>query len=166
MPNLILIIIIAAVAVSLLAIRTNAALVFLALVAGNVILQFANKNMAYVNGHIDTKILPHQFTITKPSVELAVLLIPPVLVAALLKHNQGITKWPMQVFPAVATGVVGVLLVVPLLSQSLQNSITQNKLWSLLEQYQIPLVTLGVAISLVVIVFESYSSHHSSKHHH
>lgn len=83
MPNLILIIIIAAVAVSLLAIKTNAALVFLALAAGNLLLQFANKNMAYVNGHIDTKILPHQFTVKQPSVELAVLLIPPVLVAAL-----------------------------------------------------------------------------------
>lgn len=165
MANLILIVIVAAVAVILLAIKTNAALVFLALGIGNVLLQFANKNMAYVNGHLDNNLLPHRFTVSGSSLELAILLAPPILVAALVKHNQGFSKWPLQIFPAIATGVVGILLVVPLLSQSMQDSISQNKFWNLLEQYQVPVVGLSVAVSLAVVVIMSYSSHHSSKHH-
>ena len=168
MANLILIIVVAAIAVLLLAIKTNAALVFFALCAGSVLIEFANKNMAYVNGHLNNSLIPHRFVISQPSLELAILFAPPVVIAALVKHNQGISKWPLQIFPAVATGILAVLLAVPLLSSSLQHTMTNNKFWNLLEQNQIPIVALCVAASLVVIVMMSYSGHHSghhSKHH-
>jgi hypothetical protein len=164
MANIILLLIVAAVAALLLVLRTNALYVFFALCSGNVLVQFASKNMAYVNGHIHTNLLPHGYSVSKPSILLAILLIPPVLVVALAKHNNGPSKWPMQIFPAIATGILGILFVVPLLSNSLQNSITQNKFWSLFEQWQIPIVGLCVVVSVAILIASTYS--HTPKKHH
>jgi hypothetical protein len=164
MANILLLIIIVAVAIALLALRTNALYVFFALCAGSTLVQFANRNMAYVNGHLNTHLLPHGYTVSKPTIELAILLVPPILVAALAKHNNGPSKWPIQVSPAIATGILGILFVVPLLSLSLQESITKNKFWSLLEQYQVPIVGLCVTVSIILLILSSYS--HSTKPHH
>jgi hypothetical protein len=171
MANILLIIIVAAVALILLAIRTNALYVFFGLCAGNALVQFASKNMAYVNGHLNTNLLPHGYTVSQPSILLAILLLPPVLVAVLAKHDNGPTKWPIQIFPAIATGILGVLFVVPLLSSSMQQSITQNKFWNLLEQYQVPVVGVCVIACLVLLILKTYSrgshhGHHKSKSHH
>jgi len=170
MANILLIIIVAVIAIVLLAIRTNALYVFFALCGGNALLQFANKNMAYVNGHLNTHLLPHGYTVSKPTVQLVILLVPPILVAALAKHNNGPTKWPIQIFPAVATGILGVLFVLPLLSLSMQISITQNKFWNLLEQYQVPIVGLCIVVSIMLLILSTYShgshSSHGGKAHH
>ncbi len=168
MHDLLLPLIVAVVALVIIVSRTNAALVFFALCGGSVLVQFANNNMAYVNGHLNSKLLPHGYTVSKPYLEIVILLIAPVLVAVFARHNNGPAKWPIQLFPALATGILGVLLVVPLLSTSLQNSVTQSKLWSLLEQYQIPIVSLCVLVSLILLILNTYShgsSHGSKKHH-
>jgi len=164
MTNILLLIIIAVVTISLLASKTNALYVFFGLCAGNALVQFANRNMAYVNGHLNSHLLPHGYTVSKPTIELVILLLPPVLVAVLSKHNNGPSKWPIQVLPALATSILGVLLVIPLLSSSLQTSITQNKFWNLLEQYQIPLVALCVVVAIGILIISTYS--HGSKNHH
>jgi len=170
MANFLLLIIVAAVAIGLLASRVNALYVFFALCAGNSLVQFANRNMAYVNGHLNSHLAPHGYTVTKPTLELVMLLTPAVLVLALAKHNNGPAKWPIQIFPAVATGILGILFVVPLLSASLQSSVTSNKMWSLLEQYQIPVVGLCVLVSLALLILSthkagSHNSHHGKTHH-
>lgn len=160
-----LLIIVAAIATLLLVLRTNAVMVFFALCAGNVLVQFANRNMAYVNGHLNTHLLPHGYVISQPSIQIAILLVPAILVIALAKHNNGPSKWPIQIFPAVATGILAILFVVPLLSSSLQSTIIQNKFWNLLEQYQIPIVSLCIAVSLVLLIFSTYNTHSPKKHH-
>lgn len=166
MANFLPLIIVATIAVILLAIKTNAALVFFALCAGNALVQFASKNMAYVHGHLNTHLLPSNFTITSSTILIIILFVPAVLVAVLAKHNMGPAKYPIQIFPAIATGILSVLFVVPLLSISMQNSITNNKFWSLMEKYQIPIVGLCVIVSLLILIMETYSHGHSSKHHH
>lgn len=164
MANILLLIVVAAVAAVLLIARTNAALVFFALCSGSVLVQFANKNMAYVNGHLNTHLLPHGYTVSQPSLLIAILLAPAIIVAVLAKHNNGPTKWPIQVFPALATGILGVLFTAPLLSSSLQSDITKNKFWNILEQYQIPIVALCVIVALVILILDTYT--HSTKKHH
>ena len=170
MANILLIIIIAAVAVILLAIRTNALFVFFALCAGSAMVQFASRNMAYVNGHLNTNLAPHGYTVSKPTLELAILLLPPLLVAALVKHKYGPAKWPKQIFPAIATGILGILLVIPLLSLSLQKSLTENKFWSLLEQYQVPVVGICILVCVALLIISTHTrtphGSHGGKGHH
>lgn len=165
MANFILLIVIAAIAALLLVIRSNAILVFFALCAGNVLVLFASKNIAYVTGNVNNKLLPSHYTVTKPSLLVALLLAPPILVAALAKHNNGPSKWPIQIFPALATGILGILLITPFLSSSLQADITRNKFWSLLQQNQIPLVCLIVGVSLVLLILSTYPKHSKDKKH-
>jgi uncharacterized membrane protein len=74
-------------------------------------------------------------------------------------------KWPIQIVPAVATGLVGALLVVPLLSRSLQSSITSNHFWSLLEQYQVPVVGISVLFCLAVVILNSHQHSFGKRHH-
>lgn len=164
MANLLFLIIVAVVAVVLLLIKTNASVVFFALCGGDVLVDFANKNMAYVDGHLNSNLLPHRFTVSQHAALIVILLLPSVVVALLLKHNHGLSKWPLQIFPAVATGVLACLLVVPLLSTSIQNSIAQNGVWNILEQNQVPVVGLCIASSLVILVLDSYI--HIPKRHH
>ena len=165
MVNVLLPLIIAAIALALLALKSNAIYVFFALCAGNTLVQFANRNMAYVNGHLNNQLSPHGFTISKPSIEIVILLLPPVLVTALAKHNNGPAKWPLQTFPAIATGILTVLFVVPLLPLSTQHSITQNKIWSLLEQNQVPVVAICVLATTILLIITTYSHGHASKKH-
>jgi len=165
MANLVLIIIVAAVAAILLLIKTNSALVFLALCSGDVLVQFADKNMAYINGKLNSGLLPRHFLVSRPVEELVILLLPALLVAALAKHDQSLVKWPIQIFPALATGLVGVLVVVPLLSHSLQSSITANHFWSVLEQFQVPIVGVSVLICLAVVILNSHKHSFGKRHH-
>jgi hypothetical protein len=164
MANLVLLIVIVIVAATLLLLKTNAAAVFFSLCSGDVLVQFANKNMAYLNGKLDTNLLPKHFTVTQTSTLMVILLAPPILVALLLKGSSGMSKWPIQIFPAIATGIMGSLLVVPLLSLSTQTNVTNNKVWTYLEQYQVPVVGLCVLVSIVAIAITV--RHHASKSHH
>ncbi|HUD06305.1 MAG TPA: hypothetical protein VMR34_00295 [Candidatus Saccharimonadales bacterium] len=163
MANLTLLIVVAAVAVILLILRTNAAMVFFGLCGGSVLVEFANKNMAYVDGHLNSKLLPHNFSVNSSGFEIGLLLAPAIIIAVLLRKSHGPSKMPLEVLPAIATGILGSLLIVPLLSTSAQNHITDNKLWSLLEQYQIPLIGVSVLVCLVVVILEGKTSH-KSKH--
>jgi len=166
MANILLLVIVAGIAIALLALRTNALYVFFGLCAGNALVQFADRNMAYVNGHLNTSLVPHSLVTSQSTVQLAILLLPPILIAALAKHDNGPAKWPIQVFPAVATAILAVLFVTPLLSMSLQNSITQNKFWNLLEQYQVPVVGVCVLICIALLIMSTYSHGHGAKPHH
>ena len=164
MANLLLLIIIAAIAGLLLFLRTNSALVLLALCAGSVLVEFASKNMAYVNGQLQGSLLPNKFTVTGTGLEITILLVPPLVTAILLRNSQGLGKWPIQIFPAVATGILGLYLVVPLLSSSLQNSVTSNHYWKLVEQNQIPLIFACIIVGLALIIMESRIPHKSKNH--
>jgi hypothetical protein len=166
MANLLLLIIVAAVAGLLVFLKANSGLVFLALCSGDVLVNFANKNMAYVNGHINSRLIPSHFTISQPSLEIAIILAPAVLVILLVRHTSGPTKWLLQIPPAIATGLLGALLVTPLLSLKIQNSVMKNNSWSLLEKNQIPVVAAGVLVSVLVVAFTSHSHRIPSKHSH
>lgn len=164
MANLFPLIIVAAVAGFLLILKTNSALVLLALCAGSVLVEFASKNMAYVNGQIKGSLLPNKFTVTGTGLELIILLVPPIVTAILLKKSQGVGRWPIQIFPAVATGILGLYLVVPLLSSKLQDSVTSNHYWRLVEQNQIPLIFACIIIGLVLIIMDSRIPQKSRSH--
>lgn len=164
MADLFFLIVVAVIAFGLLILKTDAAIVLLALCSGSVLVEFANKNMAYVNGNLNKGLLPHHFTISGSGLEVAILLAPAVIVAILMRGNHGISRWPIQIFPAVATGILGLLLVVPLLSASMQNSITKNHYWSFIEQNQIAAVFICILVAVIVVVFDGLT-HHKSKHH-
>jgi hypothetical protein len=150
-------------AVILLILRTNAGLVFIALAAGNTLLEFASNNLSYINTKLQSNTATSRFNVSQTSLEIVILLLPAVIIILLTKHDQGKRKWPIQIFPALATGLLGSLLIIPLLSASAQNSVANSSFWNLAQKYQTPIVAVGLLVSLIVVVVSSHSSHF--KHH-
>lgn len=142
--------------------RTNAGLVFLSLCAGNTLLQFADKNLSYINTKLEENNLTSRFIVSHSLLRIIIVLIPVVVILVFSKHYHGKSKWLMQLFPAIATGILGCLIIIPLLSATAQNSIASNTIWSLIQKYQIPIVAIGLLVAIVDVVQSSHSGH--SKH--
>lgn len=146
MQNIALIVAVVVPIILLLALRTNAAIVFLSLCAGALAVQFVG-NEAFLLG---AAVGNHSDDVSQ-YFELALLLIPPVLSAIFLTKTMTGTKVFFNILPAVAVGVIGVLLAVPLLPGNLQSTITSLEGWALLNQSKEFVVLAGVVASLVVL---------------
>lgn len=164
MTEVILFCVAIATVVVLLLSKTNAGLVFLALCAGNTLLQFADKNLSYINTKLESNNLTSKFIVSHSLVRIIIVLLPVVIILVFSKHYHGMSRWLMQFLPAIATGILGCLIIIPLLSGSAQNSIASNPVWSLIQKYQIPVVAVGLLISIIDVVHNSHQSH--SKHGH
>lgn len=147
----------------LLLFKTNAGLVFLALCAGNTLLQFSNKNVTYINAKLQNNYLTSKFIVSDSLLRVIIVLAPVVLILLLAKRYHGKGKRFIQLLPALFTGILGCLIIIPLLSASAQGSIANNPIWSLIQKYQIPIVAAGLLIAIADVVHNSHTGH--SKHH-
>ena len=154
----------ALIVVTLLLSKTNAGLVFLSLCAGNTLLQFADKNLSYINTKLETNNIASRFIISDNLLRIIIVLLQVVIILIFSKHYRGFSRWLVQLLPSLATGILGCLIIIPLLSGSAQNSIASNPVWSLIQKYQIPIVALGLLVSIIDVVYNSHSGR--SKHHH
>ena len=143
--------------VILLISKTNAGLVFLSLCAGNTLLQFADKNLSYINTKLEENNLTSRFIVSQGLLRIIIVLVPVVAIVIFTKHYHGRSKWLMQLFPAIATGMLGCLIIIPLLSASAQNSIATSGTWSLIQKYQIPIVAIGLLIAVFDVIYSSHS---------
>jgi hypothetical protein len=143
--------------VVLLISKTNAGLVFLSLCAGNTLLQFADKNLSYINTKLEENNLTSRFIVSNGLLRIIIVLVPVVVIVIFAKHYRGRSQWLMQLFPAIATGMLGCLIIIPLLSASAQNSIATSGTWSLIQKYQIPIVAVGLLIAIADVIHSSHS---------
>jgi len=143
--NLALIIALVAPVIVLVALRINAALVFLSLCLGAVLVQ-------YVAGEANS--LLSLFSAKTGSVSAAsvqlVLLFAAALVTCVLTvfSVRGEIKISLNVLPAVAATLLALLLAVPLLAPGLRYAIEGQALWRQLTNAQALVVGLGAVISL------------------
>lgn len=138
--------------VLLILLRSNAAVVFLALCTGSVVQQFLGSDTANI---FNSSIITGKNSTTASGVQLALLLLPALLTAVFLRKSVGGAKMLFNIIPAVSTGVVTALLAVPLLSPGLRYSITGTMVWTSLEQFQAVIVGAAVFMSLLIL----WSSH-------
>ncbi|HUC78847.1 MAG TPA: hypothetical protein VMQ58_01265 [Candidatus Saccharimonadales bacterium] len=150
--------------IALLLSKTNAGLVFLTLCAGNTLLQFADKNLSYINTKLQSNNITSRFIVSDSLLRIIIVLLPVVIILVFSKHYHGFSRWMIQLLPALATGILGCLIIIPLLSGSAQNSIASNPVWNLIQKYQIPIVAVGLLISIVDVVHNSHSGR--PKHYH
>lgn len=160
------IVLIAAIAVPvvlLLALRTHAAIVFLSLCAGSILLKYIG----------DDAVLSLSFLwsgeVAESVIRLGVLLIPVLLSAIFLRRSMSGPKFIVNILPAVVVGVVGALLAVPLLPNATQGNLTGSQAWQTLEQAQELIVGAGILVSLAGLWIAHRSTHdkghHKGKHH-
>ena len=152
-PAVILGLIIAAPVLFLLIFRINAALVFLSLCLGDVLVQFvagdAKSFFNLLSSQRVTATPPHA---SAQLVQLMLLLVPVVLTMIfMIRTVNGYGRLALNVLPSVGVGLLGALLIVPLLSPGLSHNIVGSSLWDQVTKAQDLIVGMSALVCLLVL---------------
>jgi hypothetical protein len=148
--------------VLLMVLRINATLVFLSLCLGNLLIQFLGNdtqsllNLAAKRGH----------STSMPVIQLILLLVPVLLTSIFMVRSvKGHGKLMWNFLPAAATGLVGALLVTPLLPAGLQESVTSSSYYGQLTKVQSLVVAVATLICLLFLWMQRPKHEKGAKHH-
>ncbi|MDB5168911.1 MAG: hypothetical protein JWO41_267 [Candidatus Saccharibacteria bacterium] len=134
-----------------MALRVNATLVFLSLCLGDVLVQFvapdAGSFLAMFSAHaIQTEKLQGN------NVSIGLLLLPVLLTTVfMIRTVSGKFKLALNLLPAVGAGLLGALLIVPLLPSGLSTNIINSSLWAQVQSLQNLIVGVSALICLLVL---------------
>ena len=147
----------------LMLLRVNAAMAFLSVCLGYVVMQFTS---ADVRSFADAFV--PQAPLSGNVMQLGLLLAPLLLTTLFMVHTVRGTKYILNILPAAGVGFLAVLFVTPLLSPGLSHAITALSLWQQVSRMQSLAVGAGALISLFFLW--SQRPHHDKdkkgdKHH-
>ncbi|HTB49278.1 MAG TPA: hypothetical protein VK712_04310 [Verrucomicrobiae bacterium] len=150
-PQIILGAIVLAPVALLLLLRINAALVFLSLCLGDVLVQFvapdANSFVTLFAAHV-----PKGVDTGNDNIKLLLLLLPVVLTAIfMIRTVRGYGRLALNLLPAAGVGLLGGLLVVPLLPAGTSDTIINSSLWSQVLRAQDLIVGSSALVCLLVL---------------
>ncbi len=157
MPPLALLGIMAAVPLILIfVLRINAAIVFLSLCLGSVLVRFCNED-----AHQTLNMFSGNKAVTGYGITLGLLLLPAVLTMIMMIGTvRGKTKVVLNLLPAVAVSALGVLLAVPLMSPGLKGAIELSPVWKDLVRAEVLIVGAGAFIALFFLMLQRPKRHH------
>ena len=160
--DIILLIGIGAPVVLLTLFRINAVMVFLALCLGEVMVRYVAGNA----NSLLTWIAPNLTVRHTSLVQIGVLLLPVILVSIFsLFSVQGHMRTILNILPALGVGLLGILLIVPLLPPGARFAIQDDALWQQLTRLQS--LIIGSSSLLTLFFFWSqrrHLGHHGSRH--
>jgi hypothetical protein len=163
-PDLILAAIVLVPVVLLMLLRINAALVFLSLCLGSVLVQFvapdANEFLQLFSAHV-----PKNVDTGNDNIKIFLLLLPVVLTAIfMIRTVRGKGKLLLNIFPAAGVGMLGGLLLVPLLPAGLSHDIVNSNLWNEAQKAQDLIVGMSSLICLFVLWLQRPKTGSEDKH--
>ncbi len=149
----------------LMILRIDAALVFLSLCLGDVLMQFvapdANQFLALFSAHV-----PKGLDSGNNTIRILLLLLPVVLTAVFMfKTVRNNSKLIANVLPALGVGLLGTLLVVPLLPSGLSNNVLDSQLWVQLQKSKDLVVGVSCLICLFVLWLQRPKHDHKKEKH-
>jgi len=152
--------------VVMMVLRINAALVFLSLCLGDVLVQFVagdtSSFMSLFSAHA-AKAHP-----TNTTIQLFLLLLPVVLTAVFMIRTVKGPKLLLNILPAAGVGLLGALLVVPLLPTETAVNILSSNVWHQVKNAQDLIVGLSALFCLLVLWLQRPTAgegKHGKKHH-
>jgi hypothetical protein len=150
--------------VVLMVLRINAALVFLSLCLGNVLVEYvagdANSFTTLFSASHHTQTLVNN----DGGFKLILLLFPVVLTAIFMIRTMKGSKLVLNVLPALGVGLLGGLLVVPLLSAGLAHNIIDSSLWAQAKRAQDIIVSASALSCLLVLWLQRPNGSGHEKH--
>jgi hypothetical protein len=162
-PLILAIAIIAIPVVALTVLRINAAIVFLSLCLGEVLVMFVSKDATSTvgilnsTGHADLGM-----------VSFGLLVVPAILTAfCMIGTIKGKLTQVLNVLPAIAVGVLTLLLAKPLFSGAMQSGIESTVIWEQVQGLQTIVVSASALISLFFLWIQrpkSKSKEEGKKH--
>ncbi len=150
-PTLTLALVVLVPVIVLMSLRINATLVFLSLCLGSVLVQFvapdADSFMALFSARV-----PKGIDTGNDTIKLILLLLPVALTAIfMIRTVKGYGRLALNALPAVGVGLLGSLLVVPLLPPGLSHNILNSALWSQVQHAQDLIVGTSALVCLLVL---------------
>ncbi len=132
----------------LVTLRINAALVFLSLCLGYVLVEFvANDTDSLINF-----IAPDAGSVSASTLRLTMLFLPVILTAVIMLFSvHGRLRVIINALPATGVSVLGVLLAVPLLTPTLSSTAQSLALWQQVNRAQAFIVGASALISLLFL---------------
>jgi len=148
--------------------RINAALVFLSLCLGNVLVQFVAPDANSFMDLFSAK-LPAGAGGGSDTIKLTLLFFPVVLTAIfMIRTVHGTGRLTLNILPAVGVGLLGGLLIVPLLPPGLSHNITGSALWDQMQRAQDLIVGASALLCLLVLWLQrpktGHDKHGKGKH--
>jgi len=131
--------------------RINAALVFLSLCLGDVLVQFVAKDTTdFLTLHANQ--VPQAANAGDNTVKIALLLLPVILTAVfMIRTVHGNGRLLLNLLPAAGVGLLGALLVVPLLPSGLAHNVVGSPLWAQVTRAQDLIVGASAVVCLFVL---------------
>jgi len=150
-PEAVLAIIVLVPVVVLMLFRVNAALVFMSLCLGDVLVQFiAPDTNSFLS--LFSNQFHHNVSTGTNTVKLALLLIPVVLTTIfMIRTVHGRGKLALNLLPAAGVGMLAGLLMVPLLPPGLSHNIVHSTYWGQAQRAQALIVGGSAIICLMVL---------------
>lgn len=149
--------------------RINAALVFLSLCLGDVLVQFvASDTNSFLNTFSSSHAAQTVASDGNSAVKLILLLLPVLLTAIFMIHTVRGSRLILNILPSAGVGLLGGLLVVPLLSAGLAHNILDSQLWSQAQRAQDLIVGMSALVCLLVLWLQRPKTGEGKhgKHHH
>jgi hypothetical protein len=144
-PTYLVIAFIAVPALLLTLLRVNATLVFLSLCLGQVLVQFVGNEAASTVG-----IIASDGSTNQALVSLGLIVTPAIFTTLfMIRTIKGKLRLALNILPALAVGVLGLLLIEPLLAPGIRSSLEASSAWNLVQGLQ----TLVVGVSAIVSMF-------------
>lgn len=163
MIEYILLVILAAIVVAQLFLRTNTAVAFFAVCTGSVLVAFSGDNMGLIASSLTSGMS------SASNIAKIVLLFLPLLVVAIIMRGQ-VHKalLPLNILPAVCVSLAGLIFLYPLLDASIKTQIDSTETWQLITQYRELIIGIGIVSSVVLLAFTSRrpKDKHHKKHGH
>lgn len=134
--------------VVLTSLRINAAMAFLSLCLGYVLVELVAKDA----NSLISFLAPQADSISKTWWQLGMLFLPLVLTCIIMIFSvKGRIRGIFNALPAIATSVVALLLAVPLFTPGLRNALQQEQLWRQISDGQAMVVGIGAFVSLLFL---------------
>ena len=163
-PLILLLALIVIPVVLLMVLRVNAAIVFLSLCLGSVLVRFAGSDaQSFVN------LLSSNKSVSGYVVLLALLLLPAISTTLVMVGTvRGSTGHILNLLPALAVGLLTVLLVVPELSPGTYYAITGTKEWHYILRAEVLVITVGAILSILFLWMQrpKHGGHDKHGRHH
>jgi hypothetical protein len=165
-PEVTLALIVLVPVILLMVMRINAALVFLSLCLGDVLVQFVAPDATSFT-ELFSAHLPAGVDTGNDNIKIALLVLPVVLTAVfMIRTVRGHGRLLLNLLPAAGVGLLGGLLIVPLLPAGLSYNVTDSALWSQVQRAQDLIVGTSALVCLLVLWLQrpKTGGSHGKKH--
>ena len=147
----------------LLILRVNAAMVFLSVCLGAVLVDHVSNDANLIVGSFS----PTTNSLSQTTIELLLLLVPTVTTAVIMALSvHGRLRIFLNLFPAAASSMLLVLLAVPMLPRGLAFALMTQPTWRMLSNAEALVIGIGAIISLFFLWTQrrNFRNHDKRKH--